>query len=241
MVYAAVLAGGIGKRMQRSDLPKQFLLLGKKSVLTHTTEQFVINPNIEKIIVVVPKNWLTYTENLFSNENILGYGTGKIHIIIGGMDRNGSLMAAVQYIEELYGVNDDDIIISHDAVRPFLTQRIINENIEACLKYKAVNTVYTLADTPVISEDGETIVEIPIRSKIMLGQTPQTFNMQLLKDVYATLTDEEKTILTDACKMFVIKDKIVRIVMGESYNLKITTPFDYAMAQAFIKEEVTPE
>ena len=209
-------------------------------MLAHTTEQFLINPNIEKVFVAVPNDWLTYTENLLSNEKIYGFTTGKIHIIVGGSDRNGSLMAAVNKIDELYSINNDDIIISHDAVRPFLTQRIINDNIEMCKIYNAVDTVYTLADTPVISENGETIQEIPVRSKILLGQTPQTFNIQLLKDVYTSLTDDEKTILTDACKMFVIKNKTVRIVMGESYNMKITTPFDYAMALAFIKEEVTP-
>ena len=237
MVYAAVLAGGIGKRMQRSDLPKQFLPLGNKSVLVHTTEQFVLNPGVDKVIVAVPKDWLTFTKNLFTNENALEYNSDKIEIIQGGDDRNASLMAVVNQIESSNHINDDDIIVSHDAVRPFLTQRIINENIEECKTYGAVDTAYTLADTPVVSDDGKTIKEIPVRSTIFLGQTPQTFNIKLLKEVYASLTDEENKILTDTCKMFVIKNKTVRIVMGESYNIKITTPFDYAMALAFIERE----
>jgi len=241
MVYAAVLAGGIGKRMQRSDLPKQFLPLGAKSVLTHTTEQFVINPNIEKVMVAVPKDWLTFTENLFAKENVPGLNSGKVFIIQGGDDRNASLMAAVGKIETFGAVGGEDIIVSHDAVRPFLTQRMINENIEECLKFGAVDTVYPLADTPVVSEDGETISEIPVRSKILLGQTPQTFNIMLLKEVYASLTEDEKSILTDACKMFVIKNKTVKMVMGEDYNIKITTPFDYAMSLAFIKEGAAPQ
>jgi len=234
MVYGAVLAGGIGKRMQRSDLPKQFLPLGEKSVIVHTTEQFVINPDIDKVFVLVPKDWISYAKNLFEKETPAAYNSGKIEIISGGADRNSTLMAAIARIEESFGLNPDDIIVSHDAVRPFVTQRILNDNIEECKKYGAVDTVYTLADTPVVSDDGEFILEIPVRSKIFLGQTPQTFNIQLLKEIFASLTDEEKEILTDACKIFVIKNKKVKIVMGESYNMKITTPFDYSMALSFI-------
>ena len=241
MVYAAILAGGIGKRMQRSDLPKQFLPLGNKSVIVQTTGQFIINPNIEKVFVLVPQDWISYAKDLFAKEDSLGYESGKIEIIPGGNDRNATLMAAVQKIEESFGTKPDDIIISHDAVRPFVTQRIINDNISECEGYEAVDTVYTLADTPVVSEDGKTILEIPVRSRIFLGQTPQTFNIQALKNVFASLTEDEKSILTDACKMFVIKNKSVRIVMGESYNMKITTPFDYYMASAFIKGGVIPE
>ena len=241
MVYAAVLAGGVGKRMQRNDLPKQFLPLGKKCVLTHTTERFIINPNIHKVLVAVPKDWLTYTQNLFSNDYVLNNNAGKIEIVPGGSDRNASLMAVVNSIEMKNKIADDDIIVSHDAVRPFITQRIINENIDECIKYGAVNTVFPISDTPVVSEDGETIMEIPVRSKVFLSQTPQTFNIRLLKEVYASLTDPEKNILTDACKMFVIKHKTVRMVMGESCNLKITTPFDYIVASAFIKDGGSPE
>ena len=235
MVYAAVLAGGIGKRMQRSDLPKQFLPLGGKSVIVHTAEQFIINPNIDRIFILVPTDWLSYAKDLFGKEDVFGGKSDGFEIITGGPDRNSTLIAAVKRIEETCDLNPNDILVSHDAVRPFVTQRIINDNIAECKKYGAVDTVYTLADTPVVSEDGSIISEIPVRSKIFLGQTPQTFNIQLLKEVYASLTDDEKAILTDACKMFVIKNKTVKIVMGESYNMKITTPFDFTMAQAILK------
>lgn len=240
MVYATVLAGGIGKRMMRSDLPKQFLPLGSKSIIVHTVLQFVINPRIERVYVPVPGDWLSYTEDLFRNESALGYGSGKVEIIEGGADRNLSLMAAVKRIEASFGLKADDILVSHDAVRPFVTQRIINENIAECLKSGAVDTVYTLADTPVVSIDGEHIHEIPVRSHLYLGQTPQTFNIKLLKEIYTSLNDDEKAIMTDACKMFVIKEKPVRIVMGESFNIKITSSFDYKMAIAMLEGSGNP-
>jgi len=70
-----------------------------------------------------------------------------------------------------------------------------------------------------------------------LGQTPQTFNVETFINVYSTLTKEEKDILTDACKMFVIKNKEVKIISGESYNIKITTPYDLKMANLMLGVE----
>jgi 2-C-methyl-D-erythritol 4-phosphate cytidylyltransferase len=93
-----------------------------------------------------------------------------------------------------------------------------------------------LTDTPVVSDDGATVSAIPARSKFYVSQTPHTFNIRLLMDVYSSLAEDEKADMTDACKMFVIRDKPVKIVMGEIYNFKITTPFDYAMALAYIRD-----
>ena len=259
MVYAAVLAGGIGKRMRRGDLPrfgdlskrddlprfgdlpKQFLPLGNKCILSHTVGRFTVNPGIDKIFVIVPKEWVSYTENLFAGDDSLSTHADNIIVAPGGDDRNASLMAAVRKIEELRQTTPDDIIVSHDAVRPFVTQRIIDENIGGCGLCGAVGTVYAMTDTPMASDDGKTIAEIPARSRFYLAQTPQTFRIHLLKDVYASLTREERMNLTDACKMFVLKNKTVRLVMGESYNMKITTPFDYRMALALINEGAAPE
>jgi 2-C-methyl-D-erythritol 4-phosphate cytidylyltransferase len=236
MVYAAVLAGGVGKRMHGSDLPKQFLPLGNNSVVVRAAEHFSKHEKINNVIIPVPRDWLCYANELFERESAFGYDTGKICIIAGGGDRNASLMAAVCTIEELYGANPDDILISHDAARPFPSRRVIDENIDKCKKYGAVSTVFSLSDTPIISDDGETILEMPDRSKMYLEQTPQTFNIKLLKKVYASLGDDVKDKLTDACKMFVIKNIKVGIVTGESYNIKITTPFDYDAALAYINK-----
>ncbi|MCL2058551.1 MAG: 2-C-methyl-D-erythritol 4-phosphate cytidylyltransferase [Oscillospiraceae bacterium] len=236
MIYAAVLAGGAGIRMRRDDLPKQFLPLGGKSILAHSALRFLNNTNIDKVLIAVPDDWLAYTEHLFSSDKDAGVHSAKIVLVQGGADRNSSLMAVVDKIVTLYGVADDDIIVSHDAVRPFFTQRIIDENIEACKICGAAATIYPFTDTPVLSTDGETISNIPVRNGFYVAQTPQTFNIKLLMEVYTSLSDDDKSILTDASKMFVLKNKTVRIVQGESYNLKITTPFDYILAQALINE-----
>ena len=233
MNYGGILAGGIGRRMGRSDLPKQFLMLGTKPILIHTIEQFLVSSEIDKIVLAVPQNWKSYAEDLIKKY----CQSDDIDIISGGETRNDTILNICNHIKDTYGLNNDDIIVTHDSVRPFITQRIIKDNIEICKSTDAVDTVIPAYDTIVESKDNKKISSIPIRDYMYLGQTPQTFKIQTFIKVYSTLTNEEKNILTDACKMFVIKNKEVKIIMGESYNIKITTPYDIKMASLMLGEE----
>ena len=233
MNYVGILAGGKGTRMGKIDLPKQFLMLGKKPVIVQTIEQFAMCPEIDEIVAAVPEAWVTYTQDIVDKylKNI-----DNLHITKGGSDRNGSVMNICKFIEDNYGLNDDDIVITHDAVRPFVTDRIIKDNIKLMEKFDSVDTVIPATDTIVESKDGEIISNIPNRSILYQGQTPQTFKIKLLMSVYESLTDDEKRILTDACKIFTIKGLNVGIVNGEPYNIKITNQFDYKMAGFMVEE-----
>lgn len=233
MIYAEILAGGIGSRMGNTDLPKQFMILGTKPIIIHTIEQFLIEQRINKIIVCCPKNWISYMNDMLekyipNNENIV--------VVAGGSTRNETIMNGCKYIEENYGINDNDIIITHDSVRPFVTRRIIEDNIKAAQNADAVDTVIPATDTIVECQKGDIISDIPNRRIMYQGQTPQTFNIKKLMKIYSTLTDEEKDILTDACKMFVIKKAKVKIVKGEDYNVKVTTMHDYKICNAILLE-----
>ena len=110
----------------------------------------------------------------------------------------------------------------------------MNDNIEAVLKYNACDTVVGAIDTIVVSKDGNTIEEIPDRRWMYQGQTPQSFQINLLKKLYEDLTEKEKEILTDACKICVVREVPVYLVEGETSNLKITTVSDYKIAQAMV-------
>ena len=219
MIYGEILAGGSGTRMGNTDMPKQFMLLGDKPILVHTVEQFLINPAFDKILVCCPKEWVSYTRDLLSNNDI---DSSKIVIVAGGSTRNETIMNGCKFIEENYGLTDKDIIVTHDAVRPFVNQRILDDNIKGLKKYDAVDTVISAVDTIVCSKDGKVIYDIPIRSEYYQGQTPQSFKIKKLMELYNSLTNKEKGILTDACKIFSIKDCPVGLVAGEGYNIKIT-------------------
>ncbi|MBQ7838174.1 MAG: 2-C-methyl-D-erythritol 4-phosphate cytidylyltransferase [Clostridia bacterium] len=232
MVFAAVFAGGIGSRMGNSDTPKQYLELGTKPVIIHTIEKFFINEKIDEILVLCPKAWVAHTQALV--EKHLPEGK-KITVISGGATRNGTLEKAIEYIENNCEVTEDTVIVTHDAVRPFLTHRIIDENVEAAVKYGACDTVIPATDTIVESGDGKIISSIPDRSMMYQGQTPQSFRLKELERVLASLTEDEKAILTDACKIFSIKNKDVYMVEGEVFNIKITYPYDLKVAHTLLK------
>lgn len=230
MNFAGILAGGSGTRMGKTDLPKQFLSLGEKPIIVHTIEQFLISPVIEHIIVAVPENWINYTKDIIEKY----CNSDRITVISGGADRNGTVMNVCRYIEENYETDENTVLVTHDAVRPFITQRIIKDNVNGCLKYGATDTVVPAFDTIVESKNGETISNIPIRSEMYQGQTPQSFKLKEFISINESLTEEEKAILTDACKVYVMKNKTVGLVMGETYNMKITTKHDLKIANLMI-------
>lgn len=232
MVFAAIFAGGIGSRMGNSDTPKQYLELGSKPIIIHTIEKFFVNNRIDEILVLCPKPWVAHTRSLITKHIPEGK---KITVIPGGATRNGTLENAIAYIEENYDTDEDTVIVTHDAVRPFLTHRIIEENVDAAYKYGACDTVIPATDTIVESIDGSMISSIPDRKTMYQGQTPQSFRLKELERVLSSLTEDEKAILTDACKIFSIKNKDVFMVSGEVFNIKITYPYDLKVAQTLLK------
>ena len=145
-------------------------------------------------------------------------------------------MKAIAYIEREYGLDDDTVIVTHDSVRPFLTHRIIEENIEAALRDGACDTVIPATDT-IVESEGKVISAIPDRRRMYQGQTPQSFKAKLLRDTYMSLTEDEKAILTDAAKILVIKGMKVSLVQGETFNIKITYPYDLKIARSLLEEE----
>ena len=230
MNFAGILAGGKGTRMGKTDLPKQFLMLGKKPILVHTIEQFVICNDIDYIVVAVPENWINYTLDIVNKY----CKNDRVTVIAGGKNRNETIFNVCNHIKENHTIGEDDIIITHDAVRPFITQRIIKDNIEKCKEIGATDTVISATDTIVESKDNNIISNIPIRDNMYQGQTPQSFKVLEFMDVSNKLTEEEKEILTDACKIYVLKDKKVGLVEGELFNIKITTTYDLKMANLML-------
>ena len=235
MIYAVIAAGGIGSRMGNLEKPKQYLTLKNKPIIVHTVEKFYVNSAFQKIIILCPDQWVSYTKNILAKhlpEN------DRVLVLKGGSTRNETIMNAVRYIEETDGLDDDTVIVTHDAVRPFVSARIIDENIDAAIEFGATDTVVPATDTIVESMDKETISSIPDRSKLYQGQTPQAFKAKKLKELYESLTEDEKNILTDACKIFSMKGCPVHLIQGEVHNIKITYPYDLRVAKALLDEEI---
>lgn len=221
MVTAAVLASGSGTRMG-ADIPKQFLEINGKTLLHRSVEAFVNNKNVDNIIVAVNKDFLEYTENLLGKSLS---ADKKIYVIAGGKTRSDTLLNVLEFMK-LKNYLDNSIVLTHDAVRPFITDRIIDENIEAAKRYGACNTVIGATDTILVSEDGEFISSVPVRKNIYHAQTPQTFNAKKLYELCKSLSADEFSSLTDGCSVFVKCNEPVYLVRGEEYNIKLTYPED---------------
>lgn len=232
MIFGAILAGGVGSRMNISDMPKQFLPLGDKPIIAHTLEKFLTCQRFDCVYIGVHPDWVTYMNDIA--DKYVKSQRDRVKIVAGGSDRNGTILNIIDDIEKNFGENEDNIIVTHDSVRPFVTLRMIEENIDAAVEYGAVDTVTAAVDTIVSSDDGFIISNIPDRSKMYQGQTPQSFKISLLKKLYNSLSDAEKQALTDACKICVVRDYPVRLVEGSPTNLKITTVGDYKIAQAMV-------
>lgn len=235
MIYAGILAGGTGTRMGISNMPKQFLDLGNKPIMIHTIEKFLLEPEIEKIVVGVHEDWISHAEDLV--EEYISTFKDRIIIVAGGSDRNTTIENIIKAIDDYKELTDEDIVITHDSVRPFITLRIIKDNIRLAKECDAVDTVVEAVDTIVESTNGEYITNIPNRAHYYQGQTPQSFRCKDFLSLYNSLTSEEKQILTDACKIFVIKGKEVALAKGEYSNLKITTVTDLKIAKSMLEDE----
>ncbi len=235
MIYAGILAGGIGSRMGNIPLPKQFLELDGKPIIVHTIEKFLLTKEFDKIFIATPQKWVLHTQDILKKFNI---DDQRIEVIQGGTDRNETIMNIIDNIEKDKSIKEEDVIVTHDAVRPFLTRRIIKENIEFVLENKAVDTVIPAIDTIITSKNGRDIDSIPVRNEMYQGQTPQSFNIKSLKENYNKLSDDNKKVLTDACKIMVVSNQNVKLVDGELYNIKITTPYDLKVANSIIKGDM---
>ncbi|MDD6645380.1 MAG: 2-C-methyl-D-erythritol 4-phosphate cytidylyltransferase [Ruminococcus sp.] len=232
MVFGAILAGGSGTRMHISNMPKQFLPLDNKPIIIHTLEKMLMCSKIDVIYIGVNPAWLGYMSDLLERYDL--DIDDKIILVQGGKNRNDTIFNIINDIEKNFGEDEDNIIVTHDAVRPFVTLRILNENIENAITYGACDTVIPAVDTIVMSKDAEQIDNIPDRAMMYQGQTPQTFKIGLLKSLYKQLKPSEKNILTDACKICVMKGAPVKLVRGNSSNIKITTISDYNIAQVIV-------
>lgn len=228
MALAGIVAGGTGSRMG-GDMPKQFLDLCGEPVIIHTIKRFLTHKDISDIIVGINPDWYDYAYSLIGK-----YFDERVYLTKGGADRNGTIVNIIMYAKEKLGVGDNEILITHDAVRPFASSKMIDDSIEA-MKYCDICTAaIPSTDTMLISDDGITAAEFPLRQKMFRVQTPQTFRLGSFIEMLETVTEEERVGITDACKLFHMNGKTVRLIEGAETNIKLTYPNDFITAKQFI-------
>ncbi|MEE1065440.1 MAG: IspD/TarI family cytidylyltransferase [Acutalibacteraceae bacterium] len=232
MNIAVVLAGGSGSRMGMVDRPKQFIDIYGKPVIIHTLEAFEINEKIDAICVVCVKEWQDDLA-LWLKE----YDIRKVRWVANaGSSRQESSLNALDAIKEVCG--DDDYVIIHDAARPLISQKIINDNIVKVREYGACDTVVPAHDTIIRSIDGDTLDSIPARKELYMGQTPQSFRYSIVRkayDDYFALPENERPEMTDDCGLVLAAGVKIGMAMGDKLNMKITTMEDLLLVKSIVR------
>lgn len=233
MVYAALLAGGIGTRTG-SKFPKQFLKLNNRPMITYCIDNFIMLDEFKEIIVSSPPKFLQNTRKImddyFPTED-------RIVVIEGGETRQDTILNSINYIESIAS-NDDPIIVTHDAARIFVSPELIKTSICNAKKYGAASPVIPAIDVMVESKENGIIESMPIRENIFHVQTPQAFKAFKFKKIYENMSSEEKDIVKEATKLFFMKGEEVFLFEGEDTNFKITTSSDLKMAEVLLKNNL---
>lgn len=229
MVYAVILAGGSGTRMG-TEVPKQFLNICSRPVIIRSADAFLDSGLCDHVIITVPAEFTDYTRSLVKQYR----PDDNTDVIAGGKNRNSSLLNALEFIKQNKPYDGDTVVLTHDAVRPFINKRIIADNIKAVREFGGCNTVVKCVDTVLVSDDGKFISSVPERKKLYNAQTPQSFNFKELLNIYEKMTDDEKENMTDACSVFLKYGKKVALVDGAQNNIKITYKNDIGRAEQII-------
>jgi 2-C-methyl-D-erythritol 4-phosphate cytidylyltransferase len=254
MVCAFIMAGGQGTRMGDTGKPKQFLEIGGKTILLRSVEAFYRNPRVDSVLILTPVEWVDYTQKLL-DEALPGAATQltpvaggnvvpktddvaggrSVTVVAGGSTRNETLMNGIRFLEQSGLLDEDTCLLTHDAVRPLVTDAIIDANIDCVLAGDMCTTAVPATDT-LLHTAGEPLVidSVPNRAEYYMAQTPQSFQAMRFLRLYQELTEDERQILTDATKVFTLKGQPVSIVRGDSANMKITYAEDLAMAEALL-------
>jgi 2-C-methyl-D-erythritol 4-phosphate cytidylyltransferase len=218
MNIAVVLAGGAGIRLERS-LPKQFFKVAGKMVIEHAVDAFEKNGSIDEIAIVINNNYLFMIEDI-----IIKNEWKKVkRVLIGGKERYHSSLAAVNAYHEFKSAN----LIFHDAARPLISQRIIDDVVKAMDNYNAVDVAINSADT-IIEVENDIIRAIPERIKMRRGQTPQGFRQEIIAKAYELALRDENFKATDDCGVVkkYLPEENIYVVNGEEVNMKLTYPED---------------
>jgi 2-C-methyl-D-erythritol 4-phosphate cytidylyltransferase len=239
-VIVIIPAAGLGTRMapapsgknNKSAPSKQFTELGGIPILVHTLRKFVASPLVSEICVALRKNEITGFSSRLESEfkDIL---QKKIQFVEGGEHRQQSVANALAAI----AAADEDVVLVHDAVRPFITEEIIGEVIRAAQKYGAAIAGLPAVDTVKQVErtaEGALVSSTLPRERVVMAQTPQGFRFDLLKKVFDEAA-ADGFLGTDEASLVERSGHQVAVVMGSPRNIKITTPGDMELAEFFLK------
>jgi len=216
-------AGGQGKRMGKGR-PKQYLELDGEPILQHTLKTFQNSPSIDSIVLAVPENDIQEIEDQYQSK------FNKIrHVTAGGKERQDSVYNGFLKLDP-----DMEIVMVHDAVRPFVSQEIIGEAVDAAKTAGSAIVAIPLSDTLKRADDAGKVKETIPRDNLWRVQTPQAFRREIFAKAYEKAL-QDNFYGTDEASLVERLGVEIAIVTGSAFNLKITRPEDLILGQAILK------
>ncbi len=222
---AVIVSAGKGHRLA-GEKKKQFLLLAGKPVLCHTLDKFETCPSIDSIQLVVGQEDMDYTLRAIVED----HGYRKVsQIVPGGKLRQESVKNGIDALSR-----DVDIVVVHDGVRPFVTREMIEESIQAARRFKAAVAAVPVKETIKVVGPDRTVLKTLDRESLWRIQTPQTFQVEVIKEAFRRAA-EDGFIGTDDASLVERIGINVYILPGSYNNIKITTPEDLILANLILQ------
>lgn len=231
MNIVIIIAGGSGKRMLM-DIPKQFLSVFDKPVIAYTMEAFQKNPNVDQICVVTLPGW-TDAVAAYGKQ----YGISKLtHICRGGVSGFDSIHNGLLEIKDV--AKDDDVVMIHDAIRPMVSQEIINDCIVKCKEFgNAVSVIPCQEVMLETTDEGATSgISIP-RDNLKRTQTPQAVLYGEFLKLHNDAIAHGNTASIATASLLIEEGRTVHLSAGSEKNIKLTTPDDLDIFKALLLEE----
>lgn len=220
---AIIPAGGMGRRMGK-EIPKQYLLLAGIPILVHTLQAFQYSPAIDEIFLAVPEGDIPEVQQAI----VVKYGLSKVaHILSGGKTRQDSVRNALQHVSD-----EHDVVVVHDGVRPFVSGDLIDRAVAAAREFGAVAVGVPVKDTIKRVTTEGWVKKTVEREGLWHTQTPQAFHRAIIIAAYKKAAAEGFYGTDDASlvERMVIP---VRMIGGESDNIKVTTSGDLLLGDLF--------
>jgi 4-diphosphocytidyl-2-methyl-D-erithritol synthase len=231
---ALIFASGIGSRMRSTVGPKQFLQVKNKPLLVYTLERFESYQNIDKIYLVVRQSREEYTRELIKEHKLR-----KIRLVVDKdsdkLTAHASIINGLVHMKK-DGINDDDIVLIHDGVRPIIDNDTLDRNIEDTEEYGSSITFIPASETVARSLDGKGIESVTVRSEMVILQAPQAFkfgtayelNQRAIKDgIVGTVVDQ-----AELNRRY---GKNLHLTEGLKGNVKITVPLDFTYFEFLVE------
>lgn len=223
-----VLAGGKGSRMQ-SDVPKQYMELLGKPLLYYALKAFE-ESDVEQVVLVTAEG----DEEYCKKELVERFGFTKVTAIVaGGAERYASVWNGLKSLKD----REPEYVLIHDGARPLVTTDLINRLVTETEHYGACVAGMPVKDTIQMTDEQGVITLTPKRDSLWTAQTPQSFEFSLAYDAYERLMEEpEINVTDDAMVVGMYHDIPIQMVRGSYTNMKVTTPEDLVLAEAFLKK-----